>query len=99
VQKRFGSLINISASASFCRARTCGGIGGATGASSFFFRSSSQVAMPPAISATTASTIHNHNHSFGISTGGLMPRISFVATADWSWAARFVFIAPPLAGK
>src|SRR5712692_3219267 len=83
MQNRRGSLRRASAACNLCLARTWGGAGGRTDAATCHRRHQTK-AQPMIARMAAAARIHQSQAQLlGISTGGLMARISFVrATGD-----------------
>src|SRR5947209_254346 len=83
MQNNRGSLRSASAACNLCLARTWGGAGGRTDAATCLRRHQTK-AQPMTASMAAAARIHQSQAQLlGISTGGLMARISFVrATGD-----------------
>ncbi len=100
MQNGFGCEMNASASASFCLARRCAGIGG--GSATFRLRFFHQRHSSNAATATVSTTSPHQSQAqpSGISTGGLMSRMSlaFVTAGAIGIAAaseaRCRFLAP-----
>src|SRR5712675_1139399 len=87
-QKRRGSWISERASRSLFRARICGGITGTGAGLKNFFCSHFQVTIPAAINAKAPASHQTQAQLFGISTGGLIGRMSLVAWTAFGGTTR-----------
>ena len=90
--KGLGCVISASASCNFCFARMCAGIGGTSGTCARLFRQLRQMRYAMIARSSTPSVHQTHAQGLGISTGGLMSRMSFalVATRDAVWFVAMI---------
>src|SRR5580765_9017155 len=82
MQKSRGSEMSDNAAWSFCFARTCGGITGMIGGWARVFSQRLRANAAIARSSAMPSVHHSHAQVFGISTGGLIARMSLVTLVD-----------------
>src|SRR5437762_13212608 len=79
MQKSRGSEMSASAACSLCFARTWGGITGTNGGCARFRRNQTRASVTAVTTTSAPSTHHTQAQELGISTGGLMARMPFVA--------------------